>query len=89
MKGLPKEVACPEASKKSISSWDTLWQGLPAKKSVSHVKLSTQFAAGTRGFGRDGINLSKLTVSALLSGLKNQSLPVENNLHNHLFITAL
>jgi hypothetical protein len=59
IKGLPKEAACPKASQKSVFSWDTLWLGLPAKKSVSHVKLNPQIAAGTRGSRRDVINPSK------------------------------
>ena len=89
IKGLPKEAACPNASQKSVPSWDTLWLGLPAKKSVSHAKLNSQIAAGTRGFRRDAINLSNLTVSALLSGLKNQFLPLENIFHQGLLTTAL
>jgi hypothetical protein len=72
IKGLPKdsEAACPKASQNPVCSWDTLWLGLPAKKSVSHAKLSPQFASGTRGSRRDAINPSKVgntTVSALLS----------------------
>jgi hypothetical protein len=75
IKGLPKEAACPKASQKSVSSWDTLWLGLPAKKSVSHAKLNPQIAAGTRGFHRDAINPSKVAVSALLGVIKSVSLP--------------
>jgi len=70
IKGLPKEAACPKTSSKSVSSWDTLWLGLPAKKSVSHAKLNPSFAAGTCGFHHDAINPSKVgstTVSPHLS----------------------
>jgi hypothetical protein len=31
IKRLPKKAACPDASPKSVSSWETLWLGLPAK----------------------------------------------------------
>jgi hypothetical protein len=65
IKGFPKKAACPKASQKSVFSWDTLWLGLPAKKSVSHAKISPQIAAGTRGFRRDAINLSNSTVLLL------------------------
>jgi hypothetical protein len=77
IKGLPKEAVSTKTSSKSVSSWDTLWLGLPAKKGVSHVKLNPQFAAGTRGSHRDAINPSKVgnaTVSAHLAGVKNQFL---------------
>ena len=69
IKGLPKEAVCPKASQKSVSLWDMLWLGLPAKKGMSHAKTSAQFAAGTCGFHRDAIKLSKSMVSTLLSGL--------------------
>jgi hypothetical protein len=78
IKGLPKEAACPKASQNPVCSWDTLWQGLPAKKSVSHAKLSPQFASGTRGSRQDAINPSKVgntTVSALLSGVRHRFAP--------------
>jgi hypothetical protein len=88
IKILPKKAACPKASQNLVSSWDTLWLGLPAKKSVSHVKLSPQVAAGTRGFRRDPINLSNLTVSGLLRGLKNQFLSLKCILQPDLLTTA-
>lgn len=89
IKGLPKEAVCPKASQKSVlhGTVDTLW--LPAKKSVSHAKLNPQIAAGTRGFRRDAINPSKVTVSALLGIIKPQFLFLENSLHQNLLTTAL
>lgn len=59
---------------KSVSSWDMLWQGLQAKKSMSQVKLNPQFEAGTHRFHWDAINPSKQLFLLFWSSVESQFL---------------
>ena len=47
---LPKRDACPMKPESRLRSWDTIYQGPPAKSCVSHEEISRDFFMGHADF---------------------------------------